>query len=131
MDFSVADVNISIKPLARVALTKPDIVDTSIFVDQPGGDCVVVVDGIHAAFGLERIDGRLHIAGLVHRPRLHQQLFAIPFKRHGEAGQALVEDRAMKLSRFPVAAAIKRNIDANDLAPTRPREAAQLMDPFF
>ena len=37
----------------------------------------------------------------------------------------------MKIGRLPVAAAIQRNIDANDLTPTRPGEASQLMDTFF
>ena len=90
-----------------------------------------MIYGIHAAFGLKRIYGRLHITGLVHRPRLHHHLLTIPIKRHGEACQAFVENRSMKIGRLPVAAAIQRNIDANDLAPAGPGEAAQLMDTFF
>ena len=56
-----------VRPPASHDLTKSDIVDTPILVHQPCSDRIVMVNGINAPLGLECINSRLYIAGLIHR----------------------------------------------------------------
>src|SRR5262245_51017329 len=72
-----------------------DILDLAALVQMPRLDAVVVIDRVDAAYFTKFALARLHVAGLVHRTRLDQQLAAVPVELVVEARQRFVPHRAV------------------------------------
>src|SRR4249919_1282980 len=100
----------------RTCLPDLDILDLSVRVERPGLDPVVVVDRIDPADFAQSIFARLHVAGVIHRPRLQQQRLAVPVEFIVEAHAGSIEYRTIETRCAPIASAVERDIDALGLA---------------
>ena len=69
---------------------------------------------------------RLHVARLVDRAAHEKSLTTVPVPDMPEAGGALGEDGLLKLSRRPVASAVRAHLHPRDASPAAPREASDL-----
>src|SRR5260221_11883760 len=110
---------------STTSLADLDILDLAILVQLPRLDAVVVIDRVEAAILAQLGLARLHIAAFIHGTRLQQQLAAVPVELVIEARQRLVPGRPVDPRGAPVASAVKRNVDARDLAAARPGDARQ------
>src|SRR5262249_54553603 len=107
----------------NASLADLDILNLPAALEGPGLDAIVVVDRVDATNFTQGVLARLHVAGVVRRARLQQQLFAIPVELEIETHTGLVEHRAIDARGAPIPSAIERNIDALDLAASRPGKA--------
>src|SRR5215467_9897403 len=81
------------KAAVSAALTNLDILNLSVGFERPGLNAVVVINRIDAANLSQVIFGWLHVAGVIHRARLQQELFAVPIEFVVEANAGFGEYR--------------------------------------
>src|ERR1041385_3974147 len=93
---------------SSIALKNLDIAHFAARLDAPGLDRVVVVDGARSAHFAQLADRRLHVARVVHRPRLQERSLAVPGPVDAETRERLAQHGRLQPRAAPVAAAVDR-----------------------
>src|SRR5688572_14245666 len=97
-------------------------------VHAPGLDGVVVIDRARAADFAQLAVRRLDVAGLVDDTALQQSRAAVPLPVDAKPRECLRVHGSLQARGSPVAAAVGGNVDAPDLAASRPGQAGDLVE---
>src|SRR5262245_3133371 len=94
--------------------------DDSISGNLPALNCIEVVPRICSPRGNQARTHGLHPPLVVIGPALDLQRLALPVEWQPETGQTFVEDGLLKRGALPCGTSVDRNVDARDVAASRP-----------